>query len=136
MLTAVWNHQLLLGSMLVTLGIAGLLLRRDGRTGLVGVGIGWLGLLVLVTAAGTVHPAVRVSTIGTVLTLLLPAYLVLGNGLRHGSPLVEEADDVDDDPTGRDDLVADGPARDWSAELAVVFSSPPQQGDHEERRRL
>lgn len=121
----VWNNLLLPGSTLLAIGVAGLLLRRDRRSSLVSLSIGWLGLPVLISGAKLLHPAAATGAAIPVLLAVLAVYLVLGAGLRSDDFHEAEADDVDGDPVGRDDLVADDSPRDWSAELAGSFRQDP-----------
>jgi energy-converting hydrogenase Eha subunit C len=116
-----WNNILLLGSALIVTGVAGLLLRRDGLAGLVSLSIGWLGLPVLVCAARVLHPGTATSPAIPVLMAVLAVYLVVGARLRGDDFLETEADDVDHDSAGKDDLADNDHSRDWSTELAASF---------------
>lgn len=131
-----WNNLLLSGSTLLAMGVAGLLLRRDGRAALLSLSVGWLGLPVLISAAKILHPGAVTGGAIPVLLAVLAVYLVLGAGLRGDDFRESEADNVDLDPAGRDDLVAGDFARDWSTELAASFqrdaaSTPSRPGGDE-----
>lgn len=116
-----WNNTLLLGSTLLATGVAGLLLRRDGRSGLVSLSIAWLGLPILIGAARLLHPDVETTASIPVLLAVLSVYLVLGAGLRGNGLDETEVGDVDSDFTGKDVLADRVPLRDWSTELMTGF---------------
>lgn len=116
-----WNNTLLLGSTLIATGVAGLLLRRDGRSGLVSLSIAWLGLPILIGAARLLHPDAATTASIPVLLAVLSAYLVLGTGLRGNGLDETEVSDVDSDLTGKDVLADRAPLRDWSTELMTGF---------------
>lgn len=116
-----WNNTLLLGSTLIATGVAGLLLRRDGRSGLVSLSIAWLGLPILIGAARLLHPDAATTASIPVLLAVLSVYLVLGTGLRGNGLDETEVSDVDSDFTGKDVLADRAPLRDWSTELMTGF---------------
>lgn len=116
-----WNNALLLGSTLIAMGVAGLLLRRDGRSGLVSLSIGWMGLPILIAAAKLIHPGSPPTAAVPILLAVLSVYLVLGAGLRGNGPDEAEADDVDRDSTGGDELANSAATRNWSTELVTGF---------------
>lgn len=123
-----WNNSLLLGSTLIAMGVAGLLLRRDGRSGLVSLGIGWLGLPILIATAKLVHPGSPSTAAVPVLLAVLAVYLVLGAGLRGNGSDETEADDVDRDSSGGDELASSAATRNWSTELATGFQQRTMSG--------
>lgn len=123
-----WNNSLLLGSTLIAMGVAGLLLRRDGRSGLVCLGIGWIGLPILIAAARLVHPGSPPTAAVPILLAVLSVYLVLGAGLRGNGSDETEADDVDRDPTGGDELASSASTRNWSTELVAGFQQRTMSG--------
>jgi hypothetical protein len=116
-----WQNTLLLGSTLIAMGVAGLLLRRDGRSGLVSLGIGWLGLPIVTAAAKLLHPGSPPTAAIPILLAVLAVYLVMGAGLRGDGPDETEADDVDRDSTGGDELASSTATRNWSTELLTSF---------------
>lgn len=116
-----WNNLLLLGSALLALGVAGLLLCRDGRAALVSLSIGWLGLPVLIAAARLLHPEANPAGAIIMLLAVLAAYLALGAGLRRADLQECEIDDADRDRTGPAELAGGERPRDWSTELTLQF---------------
>ncbi len=123
-----WQNTLLLGSTLIAMGVAGLLLRRDGRSGLVSLGIGWLGLPILIAATRLLHPGSLPTAAIPVLLAVLAVYLVLGAGLRGDGPDDSEADDVDRDSSGGDELASSAATRNWPTELATGFQQRTMSG--------
>lgn len=123
-----WNNTLLLGSTLIATGVAGLLLRRDGRSGLVCLSIAWLGLPILIGAARLLHPDAATTASIPVLLAVLSVYLVLGAGLRDSGLDETEVNDVDGDVIGGDVLADRAPLRDWSTELMTGFQQGTTSG--------